>query len=74
MTPETLPPTPDALPARLASVFKSLRSGKHICRDDGPDFRDLSHNEERYRQLFDALGYELVLKQANVPAAAGKYF
>jgi len=50
----------DALPERLADVFRSLRSAKHICRDDGADYRDLDRNEEQYRVLFQALGYELV--------------
>lgn len=48
------------MPARLAEVFRSLKSGKHICRDDGADFRDLDRNEELYRALFAGLGYELV--------------
>lgn len=53
------PPTVD-LPARLAEVFRSLRSGKHISRDDVADYRDLDRNEELYRALFAGLGYELV--------------
>lgn len=48
------------LPARLAEVFRSLRSGKHISRDDVADYRDLDRNEEMYRALFSGLGYELV--------------
>ena len=49
-----------SLPARLADVFRSLRSGKHICRDDIALHRDLERNEELYHALFLALGYELV--------------
>ena len=51
-------PTID-LPARLANAFRSLRSGKHICRDDVADYRDLERNEDLYRALFEGLGYEL---------------
>ena len=49
-----------SLPARLAVVFRSLRNGKHICRDDIAEYRDLERNEELYRALFLGLGYELV--------------
>jgi hypothetical protein len=48
------------LPVRLAEVFRSLRNGKHICRDDVVDYRDLDRNEEQYCALFAGLGYELV--------------
>lgn len=48
------------LPERLADVFRSLRSGKHISRDDLADYRDIDRNEELYRALFAGLGYELV--------------
>lgn len=48
------------LPERLAEVFRALRSGKHISRDDVADYRDLDRNEEMYRALFAGLGYELV--------------
>jgi hypothetical protein len=50
----------DALPTRLAEVFRFLRSGKHICRDDVAEYRDLERNEETYCLLFQGLGYELV--------------
>lgn len=51
---------PLSLPTRLAAVFRSLRNGKHICRDDIAEHRDLERNEELYRALFLGLGYELV--------------
>ncbi len=41
-------------------MFRSLRSGRHICRDDVADYRDLERNEELYQWLFRGLGYELV--------------
>lgn len=50
----------DRLPENLAVVFRSLRSGKHICREDGAEYRDLDRNEEQYRALFRGLGYDLV--------------
>lgn len=53
-------PTQIALPARLAEVFRALKSGKHICRDDFADFRDVERNEDLYRTLFEGLGYELI--------------
>jgi chromosome condensin MukBEF MukE localization factor len=58
---KALPPLArEALPERLATVFRLLRKGRHICRDDGADYRDLAHNEEPYRVLFQGLGYTLV--------------
>lgn len=48
------------LPAKLAEVFRLLRSGKHICREDVNEYRDLERNEDVYRVLFNGLGYELV--------------
>jgi hypothetical protein len=51
---------PVLLPANLASVFASLRRGRHICRRDGDDFRNLNQHFDGYAQVFRALGYELV--------------
>lgn len=48
------------MPGRLGDVFRALKSGKHICRDDSADFRDLERNEDLYRALFTGLGYELI--------------
>ncbi len=41
-------------------MFRLLRSGKHICREDINEYRDLERNEDQYRVLFDGLGYHLV--------------
>lgn len=41
-------------------MFRLLRSGRHICRDDVADYRDLERNEDVYRALLGGLGYELV--------------
>jgi hypothetical protein len=50
----------DLLPEKLAEVFRSLRSGRHMCRDDGVLYRDLESHEENYRVIFAGLGYELI--------------
>lgn len=50
----------DLLPEKLAEVFRSLRSGRHICRDDGILYRDLESHEENYQVIFAGLGYELI--------------
>jgi chromosome condensin MukBEF MukE localization factor len=60
MQTEQLPPLTVNLPERLAEVFRSLRSGRHICRDDIADYRDLERNEDLYQALLAGLGYELV--------------
>jgi hypothetical protein len=54
------PIPPEALPDQLAEVFRSLRMGKHLCRDDGVIYRDLEQNEANYRLILERLGYELV--------------
>lgn len=41
-------------------MFRLLRNGRHLCGDDGADYRDLHCNEDNYRLVFAALGYELV--------------
>ena len=50
----------ECLPDQLAEVFRALRLGKHLCRDDGVLFRDLEQNHDTYRLLLGRLGYELV--------------
>jgi hypothetical protein len=47
------------LPARLASVFRSLRRGRHLSRGDGADFFDLDRNQAEYERLLAGLGYVL---------------
>lgn len=47
------------LPPRLSEVFRLLRSGRHLSRDDGPDFLDLDRNSELYSHLLAGLGYGL---------------
>ncbi|MGA2254052.1 MAG: hypothetical protein ABSG53_05265 [Thermoguttaceae bacterium] len=54
------PLTADALPKRLAEVFRLLRTGRHICVEDGAAYRDLENDEERYQLVLEGLGYELV--------------
>lgn len=52
--------TADALPKRLAEVFRLLRTGRHICVEDGAVYRDLDNDEERYQVVLAGLGFELV--------------
>jgi chromosome condensin MukBEF MukE localization factor len=47
------------LPPRLASVFRLLRSGRHLSREDDADFLDLDRNAEQYSHLLSGLGYQL---------------
>lgn len=48
-----------SLPPQGASVFRSLRLGRHLCRDDGEAYYDLQRNEDAYTELFAGLGYTL---------------
>jgi len=50
----------EALPENLAEVFRVLRMGRHLCRDDGALYRDIEQNEQTYRLLLEHLGYTLV--------------
>lgn len=50
----------DALPKRLAEVFRLLQKGRHICIEDCTNYRMVEQEEDRYRTVFDALGYELI--------------
>lgn len=47
-------------PPKGPAVFRALRMGRHLCRDDGEEFYDLQRRESEYRALFAALGYTLV--------------
>jgi hypothetical protein len=48
-----------ALP-RLRSIFDHLRSGRHLCVDDGALYLELRDKHEAYDRLFGGLGFELV--------------
>jgi uncharacterized protein YjhX (UPF0386 family) len=50
----------EALPNKLAEVFRLLRKGRHICVEDGTNYRIVEQEEDRYRTVLDALGYELI--------------
>lgn len=52
--------TSTAFPPRTDSVFRALRMGRHLCRQDGEDYYDLQRHERDYTAVFKALGYELV--------------
>jgi len=58
MTSQTF--TADMIPPRMKTIFRQLRSGRHVCRADGADFRDLERFEDEYTILFHSMGYELV--------------
>jgi hypothetical protein len=44
----------------LPELFERLRSGRHICADDGPLYLALRAEVGSYRALFEALGFDLV--------------
>ncbi len=41
-------------------MFRLLRKGRHICVEDGPNYRIIEQEEDRYHTVLDALGYELI--------------
>jgi hypothetical protein len=43
----------------LSDLFNKLRSGRHLCADDGPLYLALRADYATYRTLFAALGFEL---------------
>jgi len=48
-----------ALP-HLQEIFERLRSGRHLCADDGVLYTSLRDRTADYQRLFAALGFELV--------------
>lgn len=50
----------EALPSKLAETFRLLRTGRHVCVEDGPSYRIVEQEEDRYRTVLGALGYELL--------------
>lgn len=56
--PDTMTIMPE-LPARLSSVFRVMRNGRHVSRNDGADFLDLERHSPLYEHLFRGLGYTL---------------
>ncbi|WP_349609000.1 hypothetical protein [Cupriavidus sp. DF5525] len=48
------------LPPKLEESFRLLSKGRHISSLDGEVFNSLTQETDRYRAVFDALGYELV--------------
>jgi hypothetical protein len=45
---------------RLSDLFDKLRSGRHLCADDGPLYLALRADYAAHRELFAALGFDLV--------------
>jgi chromosome condensin MukBEF MukE localization factor len=60
MEPERPKLRSEALPSKLKEVFRLLRTGRHICVEDGLNYRIIEQEEDRYRTVLDALGYELL--------------
>jgi len=46
--------------AHLPELFDRLRSGRHLCADDGPLYLALRADYATHRTLFAALGFDLV--------------
>ncbi len=44
----------------LSELFDRLRSGRHLCADDGPLYLALRSDYAAHRGLFGALGFDLV--------------
>ena len=44
----------------LRELFDRLRSGRHLCAEDGPLYLALRAQFQTYRALFEALGFDLV--------------
>lgn len=44
----------------IGELFDKLRSGRHLCADDGPLYLALRTEFEAYHAIFAALGFELV--------------
>lgn len=47
------------LPERLSNVFRAMRNGRHISRNDGADFLDLERRTALYEHVLRGLGYTL---------------
>ena len=50
----------EALPHRLSEAFRALRTGKHVCVEDGTLYRVIEQDEDRYKVILSGLGYQLV--------------
>ncbi|CAN7773345.1 hypothetical protein LJR296_007525 [Cupriavidus necator] len=48
------------LPDKFEEAFDSLTKGRHISNHDGEVYKSLMDYTARYRQLFNALGYEFI--------------
>jgi hypothetical protein len=46
--------------AHLSEAFDRLRSGRHLCADDGAIYLALRANYDAYDAVFEALGFDLV--------------
>ena len=46
-----------------SSIFSEMRSGKHFSASDGDDFFLIEKYEDELREIFSAVGFELVIDQ-----------
>jgi len=54
-----------SFPQHLATAFRSLRSGRHLCVEDKAEYRDLQKHYDQYHAIFASLGYKLVWHHQN---------
>ena len=46
-----------------SSIFSEMRSGKHFSARDGDDFFLIEKYEDELREIFSAVGFELVIDE-----------
>lgn len=47
----------------LAEIFAALVRGQHLCAEDGNLYQELQEHEADFEELFERLGYRLVIDQ-----------
>jgi hypothetical protein len=43
----------------MARAFRDLRTGRHLCVDDGETYQDIRRHEDQYVAILHAMGYRL---------------
>lgn len=46
-------------PPHMARAFRDLRTGRHLCVDDGETYQDIRRHEDQYVAILGAMGYRL---------------
>lgn len=49
----------------LAVIFQELQAGKHLCHTDKEKYFSIHNESKKYTNLFEALGFELVMHPKN---------